>query len=275
MYVAVDIGGTKTLMAVFDGHGEMIESVTFPTPKKYGHFLLETAHALAHFQNKDYKAGGIGMPVTVFDRRRRIARSFGHLPWKNVAVQHDLERIFGCPLVAENDAKMAGLAEAKLIEKVYSKVLYLTVSTGIGFAVINEGVIDTSLGDSGGAALLLPHKGRRAAWDSFASGHAIVERYGARAADITDQLTWHKIARDLAQGLHELVAITEPEVVVIGGSIGSYFERYGALLANELQKYHLPLITMPALRKAQRPEQAVVYGCYQLAKETFSHAAVA
>lgn len=275
MYVGVDVGGTKTLVAVFDGHGEVIEQTKFRTPKNYDHFLLETRYAAAHFQNSEFKAGGAGIPVTVFDRHHGIARAFGHLPWRNVRVQHDLEDIFQTPFVVENDAKMAGLSEALLIKDAYSKVLYVTVSTGIGFSLVDGGVIDTNIGDSGGSAMLLPHKGNRIAWDNFASGHAIVERYGKKASEIDDPQIWKKICRDIAQGLIEIVAITEPEVVVIGGSVGAHFEKYGQQLATELKRYHLPLIPIPPLRKAQRPEEAVVYGCYELAKKTFSHAAVA
>lgn len=275
MYVGVDVGGTKTLIAVFDGHGEIVEWTKFPTPKNYSHFLLELRHTFSNLKNKEFKAGGAGIPVTVFDRRHGIARNFGHLPWKDVHVQHDLEQIFNCPFVVENDAKLAGFSESLLITTAYQKVLYVTVSTGIGISLINDGVIDTGIGDSGGSALFLTHGGKRVAWDSFVSGHAIVERYGKRAADITDEKTWKKISRELAQGLIELIAITEPEVIVIGGSVGTYFERYGDHLATELKRFHLPLVTIPPLRKAQRPEEAVVYGCYNLAHQTFNHNHVA
>jgi glucokinase len=96
-------------------------------------------------------------------------------------------------------------------------------------------------------------------------------RYGKKAKDIHDVATWQKISRDLAQGLIELIAVTEPEVIVFGGSVGNYFERYKQQLQAELDRYHLPTLSLPQLRKAQRPEEAVVYGCYDIAKQTFGH----
>lgn len=271
MYIGVDVGGTKTLVAVLDEHGVIKESTKFPTPKKYDNFLLELRHTLAHFKTHDFKAGGIAIPGRL-DRRHGRAITLGNLSWKNIPVQRDLEHICHCPFVLENDAKLGGLSEAMLLKNEYRKVLYITVSTGVGVALICDGVIDTSIGDGGGRALLLEHKGRLMAWEDFAGGRAIVKQYGKQAAEITDVTTWTTIARELTQGLQQLIAITTPEVVVIGGSVGTYFDRYGKLLAAELKKHELPIVTLPHLMGAQRPEEAVVYGCYDLAKQTYGHA---
>jgi predicted NBD/HSP70 family sugar kinase len=273
MYLGVDIGGTKTLVAVLDAHGVIVEHQKFPTPTDYDEFLRELRQTINSFGIEDFRAGGIGMPVTVYDREHGRAISFGNLPWRNVSVQHDVERISHCPMATDNDAKLAGLSEAMLLKDRYDKVLYITVSTGIGIALIDHGRIDENIGDGGGRPLLLEHHGRLVPWESFASGHAIVQRFGKLAKDITDQKTWHIVARDLAQGLIELIALTEPEVIVIGGSVGTYFNRYGILLAEELKKYKLPLVDTPPIMGAQRPEQAVIYGCYDYAKQVYPHAA--
>jgi glucokinase len=274
MYVGIDIGGTKTLVAVLNAHGVITEHAKFPTSKNYEEFLELLSSTLATFKTRDFRAGGVGMPVTVFDRKHGRGVSFGNLPWRNVPVQHDIERICDCPIVIENDAKLAALSEAMLLKGTYRKVLYVTVSTGIGIGLVVNGVIDTNIGDGGGRAILLDHKGKITSWEDFASGRAIVERYGKKAMDITDEATWKQISRDLAKGFIELIAIMQPEVIVIGGSVGTYFDRYGDLLAKEIEKYHMPLLTLPKLRKAERPEEAVVYGCYDLAKLTYRHAAV-
>lgn len=273
MYLGVDVGGTKTLVAVLNNDGVIRESAKFPTPKKYDHWLLELRHTLAYFKIKEFKAAGLGMPVTVFDRHHGRGINFSNLPWRNVPIQHDLENITHCPVVVENDAKLAALSEAMVVKDKYSKVLYVTISTGIGFGLVSDGVIDTSIGDGGGRTILLEHKGKFVSWESFASGHAIVERFGKKAMEIKDEKTWRIISRDLAKGFIELIAITSPEVIVIGGSVGTYFERYGDLLEAEVKKYHIPMIDMPAFREAQRPEEAVVYGCYDLAKQRFAHSA--
>jgi len=267
MYLGIDVGGTKTLVASLDDQGKVIEKVKFPTSEDYTRFLEDLKQNINNLAAKDFQYCAVGIPATVLDRDRGMGVSFGNLPWQNAPVQVDIQRLCGCPVAVENDTKLAGLSEAMLLTGKYRIVLYVTVSTGIGFSLIADGRIDTSFGDGGGRALLLEHDGKTMPWEDFASGRAIVERYGRRAEDIDDPATWQQISRDLAQGLIQLIAIVQPEVIVIGGGVGSYFDKYGRMLAEALGKYELPLIPLPALIGAQRPEDAVVYGCYGLIKQ--------
>lgn len=268
MYAGVDVGGTKTLVAVLNDDGVIVESRKFPTPKNYQHFLLELQHSVAFLTTNEFEAAGVGIPGRI-DRKHGRGIRFGNLPWKDVPVQADLERVLKCPVVVENDAKMAGLSESMLVPDKYSRVVYVTVSTGIGCSLIVDHKIDTSVGDIGGRAMFFEHGSRLEPWESFASGHAIVDRYGKMAKDIKDIATWKKIVRDLVPGFLELTAFAEPDVIIIGGSVGTYFDRYKKLLVEEMKKYETPIIKTPVFRQAQRPEEAVIYGCYDLAKTTF------
>lgn len=268
MYLGVDIGGTKTLVAALDDDGVITQRAKFPTPQSYPDFLEELTKTVDSITTNDLKATGVGMPVTIFDRQRGIGQAFGNLDWQNVPVLEDVERLTRGPVVVENDAKLAGLSEAMLL-KDYAKVLYVTISTGIGTALIDHQRIDTSVGDAGGKTMLLPRHGKLTPWESYASGHAIVERFGKRAEDIHDETTWRQIVHDWTAGFMELIAIMEPDVIVIGGSVGTYFERYGQLLETSLKQFETPLLPIPPLREARRPEEAVIYGAYDLAKQTY------
>jgi predicted NBD/HSP70 family sugar kinase len=273
MYVGVDIGGTKTLVASLDDNGVITEKIRFETPHDYDLFVLSVQRVASDLKVKEFHAGGIGAPGKI-DRERGCGIVFPNLvEWHNVPIDQDLEKIFNCPMIIENDAKMAALSEAMMVKDTFDKVLYITVSTGIGYGYVVDRKIVSTIADLGGSSIMVEHKGKLTPWESFASGRAIVERYGKRAQDIHDIKTWRAIVRDLRPGMLELIAITEPEVVVIGGSVGTYFERYGEILKEELQKFETPLLPHPQLRGAARPEEAVLFGCYDLAKETFSAAA--
>lgn len=269
MYAAVDVGGTKTLVAALTENGEIVEKVRFETPKRYDFFVHELRFAAHKLQHHDFKAAGVGLPATIMDHKHGIGLVFGNLPWKKAHLLEDVEKTFHCPTVAENDAKMAALSEAMLVKDKYSRVLYITVSTGIGIGWVVDQKIDESFGDGGGRAFLLEHHGKYVPWEAFASGKAIVDRYGKRAADIHDEHTWKLICRDLAIGMLDLIALLQPEIIVIGGSVGTYFDRYGKLLRAELAKYETPHLPLPVLHQAKRPEEAVLFGCYDLAKATF------
>jgi predicted NBD/HSP70 family sugar kinase len=145
--------------------------------------------------------------------------------------------------------------------------LYVTISTGIGTGIIVDQQIDPDFEDSEGGHIVLEHNGRRQIWEKFASGSAIVRRYGKRAQDITDAKTWHMIARDIATGLTDLSAVIQPEVIVLGGGVSNYYDRFGGYLEAEMARYNTPLTRMPEIRQAQQPEEAVIYGCYLFAKE--------
>ncbi|MDB5175367.1 MAG: hypothetical protein JWM81_225 [Candidatus Saccharibacteria bacterium] len=267
MIVGVDIGGTKTLVAVLTNAGVIHESRKFPTPKNYDHFLLELAHAVHHLETKDFKAAGVAVPGRI-DRKHGSFKALGNLPWKNEHIQADCEKILKCPVVIDNDANLGGLSEA-MLNKQAEKVLYITVSTGIGTGVIYQQRISEELADIEGGAIMLPFNNQLVKWEKFASGRAIYEHFNKKAQDITAEADWKYIVRNLALGFFENIVVVQPDLVIVGGSVGTYFDRYEHLLVAELKKFETPLTPIPKIIQAKRPEEAVVYGCYDLASQIY------
>jgi predicted NBD/HSP70 family sugar kinase len=271
MYLGIDIGGTKTLVAVLDDNGVITERQKFPTAKEYAQWKADLAEVVAKLSTKEFTACGVGVPGRI-DRKLGIGLTMGNLPWQNVAIQKDVAKVVPCPVVIENDANLAGLSEAMLLKDQYSRVLYVTISTGIGTGIIVDRVIDPAFADSEGGQMILEHHGKREAWEEFASGRSIKKRFGKEAREITDAATWRHICDDIALGLLDLVAVIQPQVIVLGGGVGAHFELYHTYLEETLNKYATPLIPIPPLRGAARPEDAVVYGCYDFAKSLYGNA---
>ena len=273
MYVGVDIGGTKTLVAVLDATGQIVDEAKFPTPQDYDEFLTALADAARGLKQHDFQAGAAAVPGRL-DRKAGIVLDLGNLPWHNQPIQADCEALFHCPIVIENDARLAGLSEA-MLHKDHETVLFITVSTGIGTSVVHQQRLDPSLLNSESGHMLVPFKGELMVWEKFASGKAIYEHFGKKAVDIpaSDTEAWGYVARNLAIGLFELMAVIEADLIIIGGSIGMYFDRFEALLNAELKRFETPLVPIPRIVKAERPEQAVIYGCYDLARQVFPDAA--
>lgn len=270
MYAAVDVGGTKTIVAVFAGNGSIKERVKFPTPKDYEDFIKELATNVDNLSTKDFRGGVIAVPGRIH-RRTGTGIAFGNLPWRNVPIEDDSEKILGCPVIIENDAKLAALSEALLVKDSYRKVLYVTISTGIGAGMIINGKISPYFRDMEVGHILLEHGDRLMRWEDFASGSAIVEKFGKRASEITDPQDWYVIARNIAIGLIDLIATLTPEVIVIGGGVGTHFDKYKDRLMEQLKIYENPMVTIPPVIKAQKAEEAVIYGCYEHAKDHFGH----
>jgi len=78
------------------------------------------------------------------------------------------------------------------------------------------------------------------------------------AKDVTDSAQWQEIGENIGLGLVAQIPLLNPDVVVIGGSIGTYFDKYAEYLEPFLRA-HLVDRT-PEVRAASHPEQAVIYG---------------
>lgn len=268
MYLGVDVGGTKTLIALFTEKGELKESRKFETPRVYEDFLTHLAADVANLSTSDFKTACVAIPATIIDRTEGVGVAFGNLPWRNVTIQSDCEKLFNCPVLIENDAKLGGLSEAKLVIKEFKKCLYVTISTGIGIALIVDGVIDQNFGDSGGRTMMLEHNGDVLPWEQFASGKALTQKYGKLASELDDKTAWKELARNYAVGIIDLVALTTPDVIIIGGGVGAHFPKFEEPLKAILKSYETPLLPIPPIRRAKHPEEAVIYGCYELIKDS-------
>jgi glucokinase len=271
MILTVDVGGTKVLVAAFSEGGDILRSKKFKTPVMYPDFIVDLKKTILEIVDNDTpKACSIALPGAL-DRENGVALFFGNLPWENVRIRDDLSDTVHCPIYLENDAKMAGLAEAEAVKDHYSRVLYLTVSTGIGIGMTIDGKIDHGVQDAGGKAIMVEHNGQIMAWEDYASGKAIVKQTGKQASEITDESDWYVVARNIALGLIDLIVLLSPDVVVIGGGVGSHLPKFQEKLFNELEIYQNNMVKMPQIRQSKHPEEAVIYGGYLLAKQNLGH----
>ncbi len=266
MYLAIDIGGTKTLISRINYDGSIQESIKFPTPQDYSEFKILLADNIAKITTHSLKLVCVAAPGKI-DHENGTVVVFGNLPWKNVPIKSDVRAITRTTVLIENDAKLAALSEARLLKPHHHKVIYLTVSTGIGGGTVIDNVLDPDLLDAEVGHMKFEREGKLVNWESFASGKAIVKRFGKLASEIDDPAIWRVISKDLAMGIIDIAAIVQPDVIIIGGGVGSHFKKYGHLLKAELNKFQDPLVKIPEVVQAKNPEEAVIHGCYQLIKD--------
>jgi predicted NBD/HSP70 family sugar kinase len=262
MYLGIDVGATKTLFAVFDKDGEMVCEKKIKTNHDYEQFKSDLAEEILELCEFKPTHCCIAFPGRL-DHENGIGERFGNLPWVNVPLLKDMQTIMtNMKVLIHNDAKLAGLSEAILLHKKYRKVLYITLSTGIGGGVIVGEKIPPEFAVFEPGGMMFDHNGKQERWESFASGKALKEKYGKIAAEINDPEIWKEYSKDLVLGFEDVLATTQPDVVVIGGGVGAHFEKFKPYLEAELKKINNPLVPVPPLLKAQRPEEAVIYGCY-------------
>lgn len=269
MIVAVDTGGTKTLIASFSRDGRMLKSFKYETPKDKKIYVNTLREALeSNFGHEHVLALVIALPSYMVDG---IAVWAPNLGWENFNLKHELTGVLNrAPIFIENDAKLAGLAGVRKLSKVPVSAFCVAIGTGIGTAVIENGKIDAALKRSEGGRMLLEFDGVVQEWEKFASGRAIREAYGKYARDIKNKRTWYEVAKRISRGLLVSIPLIQPDVVLIGGSIGTYFDNYSEQLKGIL-KEHLPAhIPLPEIVQVADSEQAVTYGCYYYALDNLN-----
>ncbi|MFH1836623.1 MAG: ROK family protein [Candidatus Omnitrophota bacterium] len=194
--IGVDIGGTKIAAGITDQKGRLKSKVMIPTFARKG-FKTSISQVYKAVNDVIEKSGikksavkGIGVCAPgPLDPVTGIVYNPPNLPgWKNVLLADMMKKTFHKPVALENDANAAGIAEVLWgSAKGYKHVFYVTVSTGIGTAVIIDGKIyhgkNGMAGEGGHATINYDDKravcncGNVGCIETLASGPATVKSF--------------------------------------------------------------------------------------------------
>lgn len=261
MITAIDIGGTKTLIAQFGDDGAMGQPIRFLTPQDPEAFLQEL----------DQHLRGLGdvssIVVGVAGRASGgvISGGLNLVQWEGFELVKRLQEAYKCPVGIENDGNLAALSEINALSPVPKVGLYLTISTGIGSGLVVNGELAPLLSRHSYGHMVFNHEDKWQTWEAFASGKAMATRLGHLASEIKDPADWEWIAEQIAVGLLGIIHPVAPEVIVFGGSVGGFIEQYRAPLEKLLKERLSAPSLLPELRAAAHPNEAVLYGCYHYA----------
>ncbi|HEX2155237.1 MAG TPA: ROK family protein [Acidimicrobiia bacterium] len=236
--VGIDVGGSFVKAVRRAGSGAVEARRQQPTPQSIQP-LLELVEDMA-------SGLGLGLPVGVglaalVDHRRRTLVWGPHVPGEQVEIGHRLEQRLGVPVVVDNDANYAALAESRQGAGVGKhSLIMLTLGTGIGMGIVVDGHVLRGRRHAGEVGHITVDPGgdecpcgRRGCWETKVSGRRIAadavavlgpgngavelveaaRRGDSRAASrLGDAADW------LARGVEALVLTLDPELVVVGGA---------------------------------------------------------
>lgn len=270
MIIGVDIGGTKTLVASFDLAGRIAKELSFATPQDYSEFLSELESTFTNFANLDISKCCVGVPG-LLDRKKGVVKSLGNLPWVNQPIGPDIAKIFGLSKVfIENDSKLAGLSEVRSLDNPPARALYLTISTGIGGALVVDGNLSTDMIDMELGKAPLFFNGDLMHWEEFASGKAFSESYGKQGDDVGDNTAiWQSYAQErLGPGLVVACSYLQVDTIIFGGGLGHHSNHFSSYLGPYLDERLHSIVVRPShYRSAKHGKNAVIYGCFEYAKD--------
>lgn len=264
MLIAIDTGGTKTLIAEFDDKGNKEIIAKFPTPRDRQEYLEAVASAIReHAAVGTIRAISVAMPGPIRDKKVLRTPNIG---WSDFDVINDLGTYFpDTPVFLQNDAALAGLAEAREFGAEAGLCVYVTLSTGVGGGISHDGRLLSELERFETGSMRVEYEGRLQRWENIASGKSFYERHGQYGSDVTDPVIWENYADRVAVGLQILISLLEPDQLVIGGSMGTHYLKYADQLSTLLEERIAKHMQRTRLSQATRPEEAVIYGCYYYA----------
>ena len=248
-------------------------SITYKTKIKTDHDYPTHIKNLVTLIKQDLSDGIKTVCLSVpglIDREKGIVHALGNLPWKDETIRDDLaESLPGVKILLENDARLGGLGEAKAVSGKYKRVLYLTIGTGIGGALIVDGKISKDLQDTEMGKMPLYYKNDQLKhWEDIISGRTIFEDYGKKASEIEDDKIWEEIGLKIAYGLGAVCSALQPEAIIFGGGIGQYADKFSPFVKKYLDANLHAIVKKPeAYLPPKYIEDSVLIGCYEYIKD--------
>lgn len=270
MYIAaLDIGGTKTIAAILDENGVILTQEKFPSVvASYEVHLDSCVQAMKRLMRQmnlgaeDFTGLGVSLPGIV-DHEKGVLIYAPYANWENIAVAEFLVKNLGISKVlCENDVNACAIGEQRFgIGRIYTDFIWMTVSTGVGGAVVEGSkLVRGSHGFAGelghlkveykspahcpcgqygcleahgsGTALIRETRKRRLASPAFANAldETGLKPDGAGCAALakagnTEALDiMNQIGTYLGRGISYCINILNIQAVVIGGGVAASLE---------------------------------------------------
>ncbi|WP_159648564.1 ROK family protein [Erysipelothrix aquatica] len=249
-YIGVDLGGTNVRVAIVTELGDIVEEIKRPSLASQGPetVLNNIVDMINSLENCDQCAGiGIGIPGPVDTEKGSVTLSTNLAGFTGFPVVDYLKKHFDLPIYMDNDANVAGLAEALVGSGKGKKIVYyVTHSTGIGGALVVDGRLVSGIhGYAGeiGNIVIDRHRKRRddvntlnaGAVENEASGSAMVrkaqelidpeitsasqifklyESKDPKAVQLVEDMSY-----DVGMLLSIISHVTDPHIFVLGGGV--------------------------------------------------------
>jgi len=267
--VGIDLGGTKIHAGVVAPGGEILGEVRVPTEADretdvvVGNMVSAARKAMDEAGVGPDAVDGVGLgspaPLNI---NTGVLISPNNLPsLHGFPVVERLSETLGIPVTLDNDANCLGLAEARFGAGKGAEVCCgLTLGTGMGAFMVVRGQVYGGPHGAGVEIWCSPYRGNFV--EEKVSGRGISRTYYklsekeasarelasmARNGDEAALETWREFARDTAVPVAWLSNMGDPDVFVLGGSIGKAWDLFGETLVREARKY-INEVTRDALR---------------------------
>jgi fructokinase len=272
--IGIDLGGTKTELAVLDPAGAIVWRQREPTPSSYDAIIRGMAALVVAAESAigTVATVGVGIPGVISPATNLVKNAntqilIGH------ALDQDLAAALGRAVRVENDANCFALSEAADGAGQGAHCVFgVIIGTGCGGGIVVGGRVlggrHRIAGEWGHTPLPYPRAdelpappcwcGQRGCLELYLSGpglarscdaptgQAVLDR--AAAGDPAAALALTNHADRLARGLAIIVNILDPDVIVLGGGLSNLPHLYDAVPALIRRYVFSDTIDTPILR---------------------------
>lgn len=280
--IGVEVARTVSRVVLADLNGEVIRQQELLWETNSGKFLERLQQAIrdvaSGYKQRQILGVGVALPGTIDKTAGRVIGAEG-LGWFNVDVGAILRRSLPWPLFFENDANLAALAEQWYLSagrEALRYFVYVQTKGGLGTGVVVDGRILHGVASASaefGHVMLDPNGrpcrcGNRGCWEQYASDGALIRNYAelggrdggvleqedslrlvklARGGDQTALRALRETAAYLALGFVNLVAVFNPQAIVMGEPFSSAWDLVEDVVQSELQR-RVPSYSLSSLR---------------------------
>lgn len=293
-YIGVDLGGTNIRAAKVDEDGNILQILKDSSEPDKGveHVMNKMINLIESIDDYEECVGiGLGIPGPIDTINGKIIVSTNLPKLVGYPIAEHISKHFNKPVFMDNDVKVAALGEAVLGGgKGYPIVYYVTISTGIGGAlVIDKNVISGQNGHAGEVGNISIDRNRKkynvlnvGAVENEASGTAITrigkETFGEQIENAGDVFALAKegnekameivenMSYDLAMMFSTIAHIVDPHVFVVGGGVMKAKD----VFFDKMEKYYRDMIHVgmqPVVFKEAQLDEPGIVGAAMLAME--------
>ncbi|MCE5272284.1 ROK family protein [bacterium] len=283
----IDIGGTKTVCAVFGPEGAPLGLTRAPTnataePEMLLDWIARTFRRAVEASGVDPKLihrVGVGVPTTLDYASGRIDASPNLPTLSDFPLAAGLAGRLGAQVTLENDAGCFALGEAAVGAATGARdCCGVTLGTGFGLGVIVDGCLRRGAHGAAGELWRCPFEGD--IFENRVSGTAVSRLYRelsgaeldgaavaarAREAEPAACEVFRSFGADLGIGLSWLINLIDPQVVVLGGSAAESWDLFSDTMHEVVERHRVRRNRTRIVRSALG-EAAVLYGAASLVR---------